>query len=100
VVWEEGSREASPYPDWEGWKTWFWFSRLSTGRHFHITRSIADRQFDSLSFGYRRFLTTTALAIGRLSNLPGATTIKRTVGLSYTPQLSSLDRCTSFTCGG
>jgi len=22
----------------EGWKTCFWFSRLSTGRHFHITR--------------------------------------------------------------
>ena len=20
---------------WEGWKTWVWFSRLSTDRHFH-----------------------------------------------------------------
>ena len=27
---------------WEGWKTCFWFSRLSTGRHFHITRRRSD----------------------------------------------------------
>jgi hypothetical protein len=28
---------------WEGWRTWAWFSRLSTDRHFHKAVGLRGR---------------------------------------------------------
>jgi hypothetical protein len=38
---------------WEGWKTCFWFSRLSTTRHFHSWAGVIAAWL--LSFVFPRF---------------------------------------------
>jgi hypothetical protein len=35
---------------WEGWKTWVWFSRLSTDRHFHGLAAVSSSWLPSSVF--------------------------------------------------